>query len=250
MKPNELSPSRLSGSRSADPVTAVLWDVDVTLITSHGVTARAFIDAVEEVTGRRPASGDLDLGGRIDPEIAAVLLASVGASCDLVPAVLERLALLVDDRLDELEQQVRPLQGVVELLKLVASFGVRQTVVTGNIESVGLRKLQAARLIPPIVPDYAGFGDHGHDRVEVARGALDRLTGAGWVWSPEQCRIVGDTPRDADCARALGLRCALVATGRHSAASMAGLGADLVLESLAAAEELLELWGLGALPRR
>jgi phosphoglycolate phosphatase-like HAD superfamily hydrolase len=39
----------------------VLWDVDGTLITSHGVTARAFIDAVEQVTGRRaaPRRGEL-----------------------------------------------------------------------------------------------------------------------------------------------------------------------------------------------
>jgi phosphoglycolate phosphatase len=44
--------------------------------------------------------------------------------------------------------------------------------------------------------------------------------------------VVGDSPRDLACARALGLRCALVATGHHSVESLTLLGPDLVLPTL------------------
>ena len=223
-------------------VTAVLWDIDGTLLSSGGVAARAFLDAVHDVTGRRPEGRGLDLGGRIDPEIALTLLASVGADKGLAPQVLARLHENAMGRTDEFHHKVRPLPGVTATLARLDLAGVRQTVVTGNIESVGRLKLLAGGLVPPIDPDLGGYGDSGADRVEVARSALARLVAAGWKQSAGQCWIVGDTPRDLLCAQALGIRCALVGTGMHSAASMAGLGADIVLDDLDAADELLASW--------
>lgn len=125
-------------------------------------------------------------------------------------------------------RKVLPLPGVVGVLARLEAAGVRQTVVTGNIEAVALLELHAANLIPPIDPTLGGYGDSGTTRVEVARSALDLLELAGWTRSLDRCWIVGDTPRDLQCARALGIRCALVATGRHSVEPMADLGADVL----------------------
>jgi phosphoglycolate phosphatase-like HAD superfamily hydrolase len=220
----------------------VLWDIDGTLLSSGGVSARAFLDAVGHVTGRRPEGRGLDLGGRIDPEIAELLLRSVDADTQLVRVVIARLRDTADSWAEELRENVRVLPGVVDVLARLQSAGVRQTVVTGNIEVVALLKLHAATLVPPIDPTLGGYGDSGTTRVEVARSALDRLALAGWQRSLDRCWIVGDTPRDLYCARALGIRCALVATGRHSLSSMAHLGADLLLPTLADADELFERW--------
>lgn len=238
--PNGTEPAAVRGL----PVTAVLWDIDGTLLSSAGVAARAFLDAVLAVTGRRPAGRGLDLGGRIDPEIAASLLVSVDADPGLVPEVLTQLRIIAAARAAELRAGVRVLPGVLDTVRTLAAAGVRQTVVTGNVETVGMLKLSAAQLVPPIDPDLGGFGDHGRDRVEVAGRALDRLVAAGWVRSAEQCWIVGDTPRDLRCAQALGIRCALVATGRHSVESMATLGADVVIAGFDHADDLVELWNL------
>jgi phosphoglycolate phosphatase len=57
-----------------------------------------------------------------------------------------------------------------------------------------------------------------------------------------RCWIVGDTPRDLACAQALGLRCALVATGRHSAGSLSGIGADAVLTGIDDPRAVQEWW--------
>ncbi len=232
------------GARSGlGTAAAVLWDIDGTLLVSGGVTIRAFVDAVEQVTGIRPDRDRVDFSGRIDPEIAGLLLATIGLDQSHVPAVLVRLAELARSRVNLLNEQVRPLGGVVDLLGELARAGVRQTVVTGNIESVAGLKLAAAGLIPPIDPKLGGYGDSGTTRVEVGRAALVRLFGPDWPAVAEDCWIIGDTPRDLACAQALGVRCALVATGRHALPTLTGLGADVVLAGLDQSAELAGLWG-------
>ena len=76
----------------------------------------------------------------------------------------------------------------------------------------------------------------------MAAVALRKLAADGWDAALDTCWVVGDTPRDAACAKAIGVRCALVATGRHSAESLSTLGADVVLEDFDRADELLRHW--------
>ncbi len=225
-------------------VTTVLWDIDGTLVHSGGVAARAFLDAVAEVTGTRPTAERRDYGGRLDPEIADMLLTAVGAPLDRVAEVLVVLQRLVGERLDELTAQTGTFPGVNELLARLAEAGVRQTVVTGNLTVIARHKLDAGGLIPPIEPEFGGYGDSGPSRAAVARVALDRLTAAGWHARPDEVWIVGDTPRDLACARAIGVRCALVATGRVTLAELSGLGADITLPDLSDSEPLLARWQL------
>jgi phosphoglycolate phosphatase len=223
-------------------VSAVLWDIDGTLLTSGGAVARSFLDAVETVCGRRPDPTGLDFGGRLDPEIGALLVQAAGGRPDLLPAVLDHFEALIVERRDQLHPHVALLPGVLDLVTELADIGVPQTVVTGNLESVGRFKLAAAGLVPPLDVTLGGFGASAIDRAAVAGIALDRLRAAGWDGSPETCWIVGDTPRDLACARAVGVRCALVATGRHPVESLTALGADLVLPSLAELGELRPAW--------
>ncbi len=224
--------------------TTVLWDIDGTLVSSGGVAARAFLDAVTEVTGRRPSAERRDYGGRLDTEIAAMLLTAVAAAPGLVGDVLAALERLVTERVDKLRAQTSTYPGVAALLGYLAQAGVRQTVVTGNVPAVARHKLEAGLLIPPIEPDYGGYGDSAPDRAAVARVALDRLSTAGWEPDLGQVWIVGDTPRDVACAQAVGVRCALVATGRRTMAELSGLGADIVLPDLSDPAPLLKLWQL------
>ena len=223
-------------------VSAVLWDIDGTLLTSGGAVARSFLDAVEAICERRPDPTGLDFGGRLDPEIGALLVQAAGGRPDVVPAVLSHFEALIAERRDELHPQVAVLPGVRELVTELARLGVTQTVVTGNLESVGRFKLNAAGLVPPLDVDLGGFGASAIDRAAVAQVALARLRATGWGGAPGTCWIVGDTPRDLACARAIGVRCALVATGRHPAESLALLGADLVLATLTDLDELRPAW--------
>jgi phosphoglycolate phosphatase len=227
---------------SSARATTVLWDIDGTLVRSGGVAARAFLDAVTEVTGLRPGPERRDYGGRLDTEIADMLLAAVGAKTTRVADVLAALERLVTERLDELRAQTSAFPGVEALLAQLAQAGVRQTVVTGNLAAIARYKLEAGLLIPPIEPDFGGFGDSAPNRAAVAQVALDRLAAAGWRPDPSEVWIVGDTPRDLACARAIGVHCALVATGRPTIGELSGLGADIVLPDLSDPQPLLDRW--------
>jgi phosphoglycolate phosphatase-like HAD superfamily hydrolase len=44
--------------------------------------------------------------------------------------------------------------------------------------------------------------------------------------------IIGDTPRDVDCAKDNGCRCVAVATGNYAAEVLSSAGADVVLPDL------------------
>src|ERR1700728_1696360 len=176
---------------SSARATAVLWDIDGTLVRSGGVAARAFLDAVTEVTGVRPTVERRDYGGRLDPEIADMLLAAVGSKTARVGDVLEVLQRLVGERLDELRAQTSTHPGVDALLGRLAEAGVAQTVVTGNIAAIARHKLEAGSLIPPIAPDLGGYGDSALDRAAVARVAIDRLSAAGWHPGLTKCGSSG-----------------------------------------------------------
>ena len=130
------------------PATTVLWDIDGTLLRSGAVAPVAFLDAVAEVTGVRPTAERRDYGGRLDTEIAEMLLAAVGAEMALVADVLEALRRLVFERLDELRAQTRTSPASISLLARLAAAGVRQTVVTGNLAAIARHKLEAGGLIP------------------------------------------------------------------------------------------------------
>jgi phosphoglycolate phosphatase-like HAD superfamily hydrolase len=224
--------------------TTVLWDIDGTLLRSGPVAPVAFLDAVAEVTGVRPSPEGRDYGGRLDTEIAQMLLAAVGAETDQTAAVLAALERLVFERLGQLQAQTRTYPGVDALVATLAAAGVRQTVVTGNVAAVARHKLEAGGLVPPIELGWGGFGDSAATRPAVARTALDRLSAAGWNPDPGEVWIVGDTPRDLACARAVGVRCALVATGRVPIGELAALGADIVLPDLSDPRPLLDRWRL------
>lgn len=221
----------------------VLWDIDGTLLRTPGVGVRAFTSAVESVTGRPIALQRYDFGGKTDPLIALELLGALGLTDPaLVDAVLAEVERTYGSLADELRATLVMLPGVPTLLSTCASLEVGQTVVTGNIEIAARQKLAAGDIDVHLALDCGGYGSDHHDRSELVRLALERL---GRVRSVDPARVwvVGDTPRDADCAAANGVHCLLVATGTYSYEQLSGLGADTVLRDLADVDAVLSILG-------
>lgn len=232
--PQQRGTGRSEPARQQLPVTAVLWDIDGTLLTSRGGFARTLLDACERVVGHPITVDGVPFGGRLDPEITGMILAAAGADPGLLEEVLALFRSLVEQRRDELVTMVDVLPGVTQSVGALARAGVRQTVVTGNLRAVGELKLHAAGLVPPLELAPGGFGDSGdgQDRAQLVRIAMQALRRDGWDGPEESCWVIGDTPRDHACARAAGVPCALVATGRFSLDSLAELEPDLLLPSL------------------
>src|SRR5207244_12540507 len=89
---------------------------------------------------------------------------------------------------------------------------------------------------------FGGFGDIHTDRDDVARAALAAIqTHVGPVRGTD-IWVIGDTPLDVQCARAIGAKAVAVATGWDSLEILRATNADLVLESLADFTRLPKNW--------
>jgi phosphoglycolate phosphatase-like HAD superfamily hydrolase len=229
-------------------VVSVLWDIDNTLMRAPGVGVRAFAEALVLVTGREIPRQPYDFGGKTDPLIAAELLRAVGIDDDdLVPAMLAQVERSYEAMGDELERRAVRLAGAHELVTELTTRGARQTVVTGNIEPVARRKLRAIGLDELIDLGAGAYGSDHVDRRELARLAVERLGSSGPV-DPTRIWVIGDTPRDAWCAAAIGAHCILVATGTFPIDALRECAAAAVLVDLADVEAVLGLLDPAPLP--
>jgi phosphoglycolate phosphatase-like HAD superfamily hydrolase len=88
-----------------------------------------------------------------------------------------------------------------------------------------------------------GYGDHHDSRDDVAREALaDVQRHLGLGVEPSRVWVIGDTPHDVSCARAIGANAVAVLTGWHGRDELARHGPDLLLDDLSDAGPLLAKW--------
>jgi phosphoglycolate phosphatase-like HAD superfamily hydrolase len=232
---------------SEAPRRLVLWDVDGTLLSAGPAARVAFDEAVAAVVGREAAGHGVQMSGKTDPEIALDILATLALEeTDArvhLPAVLEALERRLESASDQMRRDGRAMAGAEEVLERLSRIPeVLQSVLTGNLEPNGRLKLRLFGLDRWLDLDVGAYGSDHHDRDRLVPIALEKVERARGVrLDPGDVWIVGDTPRDLDCARAGGARCLLVATGRIELAELERLGADAVLPDLTDADRVIEL---------
>lgn len=225
--------------------TAVLWDIDGTLLRAVGSGVRTFARALEVVTGLAYPTTPIDMGGRTDPDIAAMLLAAHGIDDDnVLTDILAAMEAAWEEFEDEFRPVTAPKPGIVAALDQLSERRAVQTIVTGNLQSIARRKIAAAGLERHLRFELGGFGSDHRVRAELVRLSRSRLADNGHTIAAERTWVIGDTPRDLQCARDNDVRCVLVATGTHTYDDLADLGADAVFEDLADTESLLKVMGL------
>jgi len=217
----------------------VLFDIDGTLIASGGAGKAALEMALAQEFGVTHLIDKLQLSGRTDRAIIADLFRL--HALDDTPENRQRLIAAYLRNLPEslATRGGRVLPGIAVLLE---KLGRRQDVavglLTGNVRAGARVKLGHFGLYDHFA--FGGFGDHHLDRDEVAREALTeverRFNGRH---SPERIWVIGDTPLDIRCARAIGAQAVAVATGWHSEEELMAHGPDLLLTDLEDAEQLI-----------
>jgi phosphoglycolate phosphatase-like HAD superfamily hydrolase len=215
----------------------LLWDVDGTLVRAGDLGAAVFDVALEEVLGVRPAARPR-MSGKTDPQIVREYLQQLGVeeTPDLVEEVLRSVEghLAVAAAEGELIAGGSACPGTSEVLaRLAGDPRVASTLLTGNIAPNALVKVAAFGLDRWLDLAIGAYGSDGEDRNLLVPVALRRLADLRGVrLAPADAWVVGDTPRDLECARVAGARCLLVATGRYSVGELAELGTDAVLDDL------------------
>ena len=225
----------------------LLFDIDGTLVKAGEVGGAVFDRAIEAVLGEVPAQR-VSMSGKTDPQIVREYLALLDRDDPAhLPAVLEHLEAELAAASQQLARDGNPCTGAPELLEALAGDGrLHLSVLTGNIAPNAVVKLAAFGLDKWLDLETGAYGSDHEDRQQLVPVALERLAAMRGVrLSPGQTWVIGDTPRDYECARAGGAHCLLVATGRFTRDELAGLGADVVLADLAATEAVVGLLTAG-----
>lgn len=221
----------------------LLFDIDGTLVRAGEVAATVFDRALEAVLGEVPVQRVL-MSGKTDPQIVREYLALLEEDdSSHLPAVLARLESELAAAADQLARGGTVCPGARELLQALAKDDrLHLSVLTGNIAPNAVVKLSAFGLLEWLDLETGAFGSDNEDRkalVPVALARLESLRGARL--SPDQTWVIGDTPRDFECAQAGGAHCLLVATGRYGQEELAGLGADAVVGDLTDTDAVVQL---------
>jgi phosphoglycolate phosphatase len=194
--------------------TYVFWDVDGTLIRTGGAGLRAWEQAIAEVLGRRDGLAGIETSGVSDAEIAVAACRVAGVDeAGTAARLLAALERLLPGELRTSEGSVLP--NVRENLEaLSARDDVVNMLLTGNIAATGRFKLESFDLWR-FFDAGAAFSVEGADRAGIAahaRALADQH--AGREVTGEQMVVIGDTPHDVACGKAIGARTVAVATGR------------------------------------
>jgi phosphoglycolate phosphatase len=208
-------------------ITAVLWDIDGTLLYTGGAGAVAWQRAFEELYGVEANIDEHTRAGMTDPEITEIVFREVvgrdGSAEERAQAMAKYLSYLEDAVAESAGYEVKP--GIAELLPRLRSEGVLQGIVSGNIEPAARIKLARGDLDRYFT--FGGYGSDARDRTEVTEKALERGgEAAGHPLDPAATIAVGDTPRDIAAGHGTGIRVVGVATGNYSVDEQREAGAD------------------------
>jgi phosphoglycolate phosphatase-like HAD superfamily hydrolase len=216
----------------------VLFDIDGTLISSGEAGTRSLNRAFYTLFGIKDAFREISMAGKTDIQIMKEGLRFHG-----IPITEENLNAVVQSYLQFLETEIenpwkRMMPGVIDILEYLKENECHLGLLTGNLERGARIKLHPFGL-NPYFPTGA-FGSDHEDRNMLLPIALKRFSSNGVSFSPEKCIIVGDTPRDVQCAKVHGARCIGVCTGPYDAYTLQKAGADLVVPTLTEMQRLKE----------
>lgn len=214
----------------------VLFDIDGTLLHSHGAGRRAMEAALRRVFG---TTGPVDYryDGKTDRQIVRDLMRGAGftdAEIDAgMPRVLEHYLERLETEIEAPHTRVEALTGVLALLDaLVDRSHCIVGLLTGNVEPGARHKLVAAGIAFERFAVGAFGSDHELRHELPAIASLRTRERLGIHIDGRAMVIVGDTPSDIACGRPVGARAIAVATGHYSMDALAEHKPDALFADL------------------
>lgn len=217
--------------RRWDEFDAYLFDIDGTLIhCSDAVHYFAFCDALSTIAGKPVNLDGVTAHGNTDIGILRDAFTRAGVPEDKwraqLPQICATMSSFVERRKHEL--CVTTLPGVEHTLRHLRSKGAILGLATGNLEAIGKRKLEAAKLLDLF--HFGGWSDSLEYRADVFERAVTQAREL--AGSDATILVLGDTPSDVRAARANHLSVIAVATGIYSFDQLAAENPELCLHSL------------------
>lgn len=214
----------------------VLFDIDGTLLHSHGAGRRAMEAALLDAFGTK-GSPAYRYDGKTDRQIVRDLMRAEGFEDALIdarmPDVMTAYVTGLQREIASPHTKVEAITGVMPLLDaLVDRAHCIVGLLTGNLEPGAQHKLTAAGIGFSRFA-VGAFGSDHEVRAELPAIAQQRARERlGLDVEGSAMVIIGDTPSDIQCGRPIGARAIAVATGHYTVDALTEHEPDAVFSDL------------------
>src|SRR6185436_1149681 len=149
---------------------------------------------------------------KTDPQIVREILAVLDLHDEVdvhLAGIIAELERGLREGRDQMRAEGFVLPGVPALLDALARQGTVQTVLTGNTAANAAVKIDAFELQSWLDLEVGAFGSDHPDRNRLVPVAIERAEARYGPVDRAHTWVIGDTPFDAACAQAGGVRCLL-----------------------------------------
>ena len=213
----------------------ILLDIDGTLLTVDRTFNRPLIRTIlDDLEINYPDMEKQAFSGRTDHDILSSFLANHDYDEDLY----QKIKMLYLERTDSemTSEHVFRHEYIDELLSFFDKTGAYVGLLTGNYPRSAKAKLRVADIDYDF--KFGAFGEFDTDRNQLPLIALKEVQkNLGIKLNPAKFIIIGDTPRDVECAKYAEMKSVAVTTGRFSKEELEKFNPDLILADLSNPQE-------------
>lgn len=228
-------------------MTLILFDIDGTLVSTGLAGGDAMGRAFEEIYGVADAFAGIEMSGKTDPAILqeAWDAAGIDPSRRNLKGFYDCYVGHLKDTLSESDRPRHLKPGLPDLLDAIAANGnVVLGLLTGNVVAGAQLKLESFGILHYF--RVGAYGSDSEDRKKLVPVAQLRARQyCGTHIPPERTFVIGDTPRDIECAQVHGVQAVAVATGNYSHEDLQAHQPDFCFADLGDQQTVLESLGLG-----
>jgi len=223
----------------------LLFDIDGTIIRSKraGYSRIVYTNIVNKVFGSSLDTNLLpDFSGMTDKEIFNQVCFLLNIKPENHSVEMNKIwDLMHEDMQNNLNNSHELILGIDKILeKLQHNKNLHCSLLTGNIQKTAFTKLNSFG-----VGKYfssGAFGDDSHNRNELPRFAFDRIKSEyNLDFQKEKSIIIGDSPKDIECAKTNGLKVIAMGTGSFSSIELKKFDPDYVLDDYTNQQNFLDI---------
>lgn len=214
----------------------ILFDIDGTLLHPRGSGRESTRRALLELFGTTAGLDGHNFSGKTDWQTVVELMQPHGYDAAQVGALMPQYADAIHRHLRAIidHYPVEACPGALALVDDLRRRAIPVGVITGNVATTAPVKLRAAGFDPDWFP-VGAYGSEALDRNDLPALALARAAAHyRQPIAPHEVIIVGDTPMDVACARALGAVAVAVGTGYCPREELLAAAPDYFIEDLTA----------------
>lgn len=214
-------------------IRLVLFDIDGTLIRTHGAGVEAFARTFASVFGVHGGTERVKFAGRTDTSLVREMfaLSDIHASEENFRRFFDAYVHCLDELMRGCKGEICP--GVTEFIRDLDQLSPPPLIglLTGNIRLGAEIKLRHFKLWD--VFHTGAFADDHEDRNEIAVVARERGSRALKAnLHGDHILVIGDTAHDIRCGRAIGAKVLAVATGGHTVTELKKHAPDWLVTDL------------------